>query len=363
MSFLHSNDHELSPEEKKVAKMKRDNEERTKRFQNARARTIGIDVDSLNAQVAERQLNILKDAELARLEANRFDEISKVLEVVHQEEKILQQRQKQELIESWDRSESLKQQEEAKLAAKDFCHLKLGVSSMQDFDGEDNNVEDRLYKSRLQQAKWNEEKLAEIAAKKRQENEQADDDFALFKAIEKVQLDQENEEKAMRRAMLQDINRENSELAEQARNTERMRREVSIIEDKKACLPIVDENRENALKEDGRVRNRDAFKGYTPAQVRKILLDNENLKNMKREEEEQKNQMHSLWRVQQQISTKAMEESVQNEMMMREQQKREILASLEKQREEQTAQRSFEKKDRFGVATNDFFGRFGASCR
>ena len=167
MSFLHSNDHELSPEEKKVAKMKRDNEERTKRFQNARARTIGIDVDSLNAQVAERQLNILKDAELARLEANRFDEISKVLEVVHQEEKILQQRQKQELIESWDRSESLKQEEEAKLAAKDFCHFKLGVSSMQCFDGEDNGLEDRLYKSRSQQAKWNEEKLAEIAAKKR----------------------------------------------------------------------------------------------------------------------------------------------------------------------------------------------------
>ena len=103
MSFLHSNDSELSPEEKKIAKMKRDNEERTKRFQDARARTIGIDVNSLNAQVAERQLNILKDAELARLEANRFDEISKVLEVVREEEKILLQRQKQELIDTLEK--------------------------------------------------------------------------------------------------------------------------------------------------------------------------------------------------------------------------------------------------------------------
>ena len=167
----------------------------------------------------------------------------------------------------------------------------------------------------------------------------------------------------MRRAMLQDINRENSILAEQRKNTEQMRRELSFIEDKKACLSIVDENRESALKEDGRVRNRDAFKGYTPSQVRKILSDNENLQNMKREQEEQEIQMEQLWRVQQQISTKAMEESVQHEMMLREQQKREILATLEAQREEQTSQRSFQKKDRFGMATNDFFGRFGASCR
>lgn len=56
--MLGSNDYQVQAMEKEEAKLRfkrEQNEIRRQRFQNARVRTIGVDVDALNAQVEEKR--------------------------------------------------------------------------------------------------------------------------------------------------------------------------------------------------------------------------------------------------------------------------------------------------------------------
>ena len=118
----------------------------------------------------------------------------------------------------------------------------------------------------------------------------------------------ELEEKRVRKDIMRRNNLENDKLAEDMAKQKQLDLELSYEQDKLACLPIVNESKENALNSQGRVIMKDNFKGYTEAQVRKILSDNANLKAVIQFEREQEERMKSVWRLQQEAATKAMED-------------------------------------------------------
>lgn len=58
----------LAKEAAKIAYKRQQNEQRRLRIHNAKQRTIGLDIEGLNAQVAEKQRNNMRDRDLINLE-------------------------------------------------------------------------------------------------------------------------------------------------------------------------------------------------------------------------------------------------------------------------------------------------------
>lgn len=59
----------LAKEAAKIAFKRKQNEERRQRIHNAKQRTIGLDIQALDAQVAEKQRNNMRDKDVLNFES------------------------------------------------------------------------------------------------------------------------------------------------------------------------------------------------------------------------------------------------------------------------------------------------------
>ncbi len=346
----------------KILRMREANEQRRQRFHNARDRIIGVDVAALDAQVRERKLNVMADADLERLEAIRFNHVAIMLEENAIQEKEMQKFQQEALKSSWDTAVDHKA---AVNAIKDpmYDSHKTGKAAAQVFIGEDSDRVGRIKSQQHQIKKWQEEKMLERRALNEIEKEEEKAYSDMLDKISNARAENEREEIALRKSIQTSTNKENAILYRFNKQQAEAALKQSHIEDALGCLEIVDEEKENALGPDGRVSRRDHFKGYTEGQVRKILRDNMDIVARKNAEEDERKRMDSIWRLQQDIAGRAMELNAVEEAAIRMEQDQDRHATIAQQILEERERRSQSERNRFGSTSKEFFNKFGTSCR
>ena len=105
------------------------------------------------------------------------------------------------------------------------------------------------------------------------------------------------------------------------------------------------------------------FRGYTPAQRRKLLQENEYLREIKRQQAESERQLEQEWAQSQALQLRMMEQAVYEEEQLRKFQSQSTYETIRQQAELQVAKREQEKKERMGAISSEFFNNFGRSCR
>lgn len=334
------------------------------RFMNARERTMGVDVKALDAQVAERKANMEASDKMEAVERLRFAEVQKVLESVADEEKELRKFQAEALKDSWEQSLQEKRERDA-IKDPNFNRDKAGMAAAQKFSGEDDGRFDRIRVQQKQLSRWTKEKLEEEATKRDVDRREELNNDDMMREIDRMRGEAEDEEKALRKAMIVHQNALNDEFAKLKKEQDAADLAQSHKDDALAVLPIVYEAKENALSNSGNVAmgKRDNFKGYTRGQVRRILQDNDELMRHKSARAEEDARAERIWRLQQDIAQKEMEKAYMEECLTRSMQENERLATIKEQMVQQEARRAFSRKDAFGSAGHVFFNKFGTSCR
>lgn len=179
----------------------------------------------------------------------------------------------QDVKRSWD---DHKYEKSGKAVEPDYIPEKFGASSMQVFAGEDEGSRDRAAARKEQMKRWTQEKVAETAIRKAAEVEEDKQFAAMSSAIDEIRLMTEIEESDMRRAMkmnVADYNRmvtdDNARAAAECKEDQRTNPQ---------CTSLHLEAHDEA--ETG-VRRKDMFHGFTEAQLRRILQDNEAIRQIK----------------------------------------------------------------------------------
>lgn len=352
----------MSKEDLRIRLKREANEARRIRFLNARTRVIGLDVDALNAQVAAKNRMNAEEKDSGRNERMRMMEIDRVLEAAQEEEKMMREYQKQELKNSWELTIA------AKKAIKDappapFIPDNCGASAAQMFVGEDRNRVERTREQKNQMKRWVQEQVAEKSYLKSHEK---DDDYQYadaVKVMDEVRLMAEKEEEEMRNYWKQTVKNDNLELAriQRARNTAKTM--DGLLPGEGTSLILPDEDQANAMDENGRIIRRDAFKGFTEAQRRRIMQENAQVLTEQRQAKENENSDAGDWKMQAEALSRAMEQASAEEKAMRSYQTQQQLSSLKEQMAAQAKNRESEKRNRYGTIGNEFFSNFGTSCR
>jgi len=348
----------------RINRRRQANEARRERFMNVRERSIGVDVKALDAQVAERKANMEAGDQMEAVERLRFAEVQKVLEEVAEEEKEMRKFQAVALKESWEQS-LLEKRERDAIKDPEFNRDTAGMAAVQKFSGEDDSRLDRIQAQQKQLSRWTREKLDELAIKRAEERKEEMNNDDMMREIDRMRGEAEDEEKALRKAMIVHQNALNDEFNKLRKERQAAEMAQSHKDDALAVLPIVYEHKENALSNSGNVAlgKRDNFKGFTQGQVRRILQDNEELMRHKSAKSEEEARAERIWRLQQDIAQKEMEKAYMEECLTRSMNENQRLATIKEQMVQEAARRAFSRKDAFGSAGHVFFNKFGTSCR
>ena len=305
-----------------------------------------------------------REAEQQEADRYQFAAVGLALEKVAQEEKEMRDYMYSELKSSWEQSSIEKK---ARDAIKDpqFNRDTAGKAAVQKFEGEDDSRGDRIRQQQQQLARWTKEQLDEKALIRediRKSDKNYDD---MLMDIDRMRGEAHEEEKALRKSMILHQNKLNAEYAKLNDERKAAEQAQSFKDDELAVLPIVNEQKENALSNSGNVGAglRANFKGYTRGQVRMILKDNDELMAHKRADAEADTRTERIWRLQQDVAQKEMEQAFMQEQLMRAEADTARLEYIKQQMVDEEARRKFSEKDRFGSAGHVFFNRFGSSCR
>lgn len=345
--------------------MKREaNQARTERFLNARQRTLGLDLQALDAQVAEKKRNCQNNKESDRLERLRAREIDRVLEAAAEEEHNMRRYQMEELKKSWEQQKADKPSHNK--VVEDYDPENFGPSSFQVFDGEDVLAEERAALKKDQMRRWTQEQIAEHAAKRRDLNEEDLAQADLIRQIDEIRAQAEVDEKQMHALMRKEVADENVKLGAARRAAlEQKKFEEQRMPDGGALttsLRMPEDMDVPAITEDGVLR-KDLFRGYTPAQRRKLLQQNETLRAAKEERIAAEKRSEAEWAVSQAAQMRAMEQAHYEELLLKKYQQEKCQQTLLQQVEEQKAVREAREAERRGEIAPEFFQNFGKSCR
>ena len=161
------------------------------------------------------------------------------------------------------------------------------------------------------------------------------------------------------KAMLAEVAAHNKELAAAHRLQYATRQELEAT-----SLPALNnEDLTKAMDEYGRIRRRDMFRGFTVAQRRRIMRDNEVIMQMRREALEAERREDEAWVLQQLAQARAMEQVLYEERCMREEALSDQMRTLSWQMQQNEERKRVYNKDRFGGIGDEFFERFGKDCR
>ncbi len=128
-------------------------------------------------------------------------------------------------------------------------------------------------------------------------------------------------------------------------------------------LNLLDESVATAMNEQGRIIRVDMFKGFTDAQKRRILQENEAILQDKRDAAMASRYEDGDWQLQRDALSRAMEMAQYEEKMMKDAQTSANLAVLKGQMGDQARKREEAQKQRYGAVSSEFFSSFGTSCR
>jgi len=350
----------LAKEDARIRARRERDEERRHRFLNARTRIMGLDAAALDEQVQEMRRSREDAKESDRLEKLRMIQISNMLEQAHEEEKNMRRQQLDELKQSWESEIEAKRARAPEPYVLDL--EQCGPASAQNF-GNDEEKDDR--KSRIQKEEmrtWVKDALIEKKHRSVAEREEDMRYAALLQALDGYREAAETEEKEMEKIVKLSIKDENAAMAMAARS---QRHRDNNAPETSTSLNLFNEDLYAAYDASGRIIRRDHFKGFTPAQLRRLMQENEMILKQKRDQDASDRTGDRSWTRQQMLIERAMEEANQEEKALREQEKARHLAVLRAQAEEKAramAQYKAEQREKPSL-TGGFYDGFGKSCR
>lgn len=271
----------MAKEQAKIILRRNANEERRVRYLNAPQRLIGLNSEALDAQVAEMRQNRLGHKEADRMEKLRNNNIQLILEEAMEEEKYMRKLQMEEMKQSWQESKEEKASKlpESMAIDRENC----GMSSAQNFRGEDLSKRETERLKQEQMKMWVREKIDDKSYQKMSEKEDDANYARLLKTIDGIRGAAEKEENDMRSYMNHSVRDENKALAEEHKF--RYGKEITAS-DMPTSLNLYNEDVYAAMDENGHIVRKDMFKGFTPAQKRRIMQENEMILMQKKEKEE-----------------------------------------------------------------------------
>jgi hypothetical protein len=359
-------DANLLKEEARIRLKRMQNNARRDRFLDARKRIIGVDVEALDAQVAEKRQLQSDNFDEDVLERLKAQEIDRILEEAKQEELQMRAYQQAEIKRSWE--DAIKLRSAIKATPEPYLDpAKAGPSAAQNFAGSDPSRGERARNQKTQMRNWVQEQINEKAEIAAREKASADSYAQMLKMVEQIRDASDKEEAEMKDYLRKSVKESNNLLIAAKQN----RQDISDAEwntltrEQKANAASINlrENEQIAMDASGRITRRDAFRGYTDAQKRRIIQENEALLQRKREEQASGNRDEDIWVQQMRIQTQAMEVAQYAEQQMRESETKLNLEVLKQQIALQQKRRADGKVSRFGSVTSGFFDQFGTSCR
>lgn len=351
----------MAREEARIKSKREANEQRRVRYLNAKVRLIGLDVQTLDQQVAEKQRMRQTEKDADRFERTQAMEIERILAQSMDEERRMKEFQITQVRNDWNRAIDEKRVQDAVPRGPDFDNANCGPASALKFFGEDNSRGDRLKQQKDQMRKWIQEQVAEKAQLKHLQY-QDDMSFAdMLKAIDEIRANAEREEKDLRQYIEYSNKDYNKELAVIQR--ERNRTLNKVMGDVPTSLDLFNEDKCTAMDEFGRIIRRDMFKGFTEEQKRKIMLDNIDILKRKSDEREADRMQEYDWAVHQVMTLRAMEQAEFEEKAMRDARDNDRYDQLKQQIDEQRKNRNEWNKTKYGSINGGFFDGFGQSCR
>lgn len=188
----------MAREEARIKAKREANEQRRLRYLNAKVRMIGLDVQSLDQQVAEKQRIKQSEKEADRFERTQAMEIERILAQAMDEERRMKEFQMNQVRSDWERAIDYKKTKEAEPRGPDFDNANCGPASALRFFGEDTNRVDRLKQQKEQMRRWIQEQVAEKAQLKHLQHEDEMSYAEMLKAIDEIRANTEREEKELR---------------------------------------------------------------------------------------------------------------------------------------------------------------------
>jgi len=354
----------LAKEEARIALKRQQNELRRQRFLNARTRIMGVDVDSLDAQVADMKQRQSDGKESERIERLRQMEIDRVLEAAAEEERQMREFNQQQIKRDWERSIDLKK---SIVPEEDPNPRYSGPSACQNFAGNDPNKAVRVRAQQEQMRSWIQEQVAEKSYLARLDKDSNKSYADMLRAIEDIRDVAEKEEADMRKYLQRTVKEQNDMLA--ANRNKRWADEKlswsSLPNEIKNAATSLDlkDNQDLAIDETGRIVRKDMFRGFNDAQKRRIIQENEALLAQKRAAMEAERGSENQWLIQQMMTQAAMEQANIDQMRMRGEETMLNLEIIKRQKELQQQKKDASVKARFGGIEPGFFDKFGTNCR
>jgi hypothetical protein len=340
------------------------NAQRRERFLNARKRIMGIDVLALDQQVAEKRVIADTQREADLVERVRQLEIDRILEETKQEEADMKKYLNEDVKKSWDDAVRFK---ENKYVEPDLDPANAGVSAAQTFAGADPYRKDRIRSQKEQMRKWVNEQVREKSANAKAKKEEELYFAELTNTIVNIQEEADAEEKAMTKYLNDTVRDENIRAAQE----KAQRKAAMIMADKN--LPMSErlaatsinlrDNEDLAMDETGRIVRKDQFRGYTQAQTRRIIAENEAFLEAKRAIASTEGDNDAAYAAQQLVQQQAMERANHEEQLLRNKETMMNLDVIMQQKALQESRRKQSTTDRFGTIEDGFFNKFGMDCR
>jgi hypothetical protein len=353
---------EIEAEQAKFRRKREEAEARRNRFLSPRARTIGVDVNSLNEQVSDSK-NKLKQIEIEKkLDVMRNREIDLIMESIEHEQRKMKQFYMEEVKKSWEISKTEKKDcitPKKFVTSPDIC----GPAACQKFAGEDPTREDRIREQKKQMRQWVQEKVGEIAQIKERSKEDEDNYNQLLKAVDKLREEAEDEEKKMREHLNRYVVEENKVLAKEQEEKRRQWNKIGPSMNGRNILSDLDDNVVPKVVDGSKIAHKDAFRGLTKAQQYMILKQNDDLVEQKREAERQHKMKENEFNKHQSHVLRAMDLIRLEEERLKAEENASRVAELKMQADEHKKRSLMSKKDQFGAVNEGFFGNFGTSCR
>jgi len=363
-TMLGVNNITLQNEEKEKLRIERkraEMERRRQRILNPRIRTIGLDTDTLDKQVAEKRQSNNDDRRADELEALKNTEIERVLAAAVQEEKDMRSYQMSEMRKSWDEAVELRRLRD-EIQSKDIDFDRVGMAAAVNFAGEDINRGERLSQQKAQVRTWVSEAISEKDFRRSIEKEENDNYLDILRRIDETREESERDEAQYKRNIRMKFAAENTAVMMAKKEEIRKSREEDLSVTP-SNLPIVVEDKNLAMDSSGRIVRKDMFKGFTADQQRTILASNAAELQAKRDRFAAEKEEDRRWALQTSISVRAMEQANQDEDDIRAIRKQNQLNDLKMQIAQQTNRRNEWESARFGSVGEAFFGGFGTSGR
>jgi len=341
-------------------------EARRDRFFNARNRTIGVDMDALSGQVAERRERDQAEAQEGADDHARQRYITMLLEQREAEEREAKRREMFDLKANWEEQAALPKGQPPKRGEPIKPH-ECGASALQNFAGEDHHAYDRSRLQRQQMRSWTTQQMAEKSANQDEERAEAARYAAYVKMLDARRGAMEAEEQAEAKQATKQQQLDNLFLAQQ--KAEAKHQDDLADRDAKALHvsnmmgdPLMCEDTGVAALGDGGVR-REHFKGYSKAQIAQFYKENQQMLEEKAGAKEAEAAEEALWTSQTSHLNKMIEAHEAESAAQKRFEAMEHKAAILQQAEVEKARKKQAELDKYGSVQAGYFDGFGTSVR